>query len=206
MVAAVDHPGPGPDADAPRLSPGGEGLGERLDRWVAEARVDEAARARARERWLRAQAAEESTLAGVLVDLQEAAAPVTVHTAAGGRHRGTVRAVGADFVAIGAARRTGRSAGEVVVALGAVVSVHGRPGAPGVVGDRPERRTARLLDVVVGLVAERERVQVVTAAGEALVGTVAAVGLDVLTLRGTGAPPAVVYVPLAAVAEIAVEA
>src|SRR5262245_6119327 len=92
----------------------GGDLAARLDRWVAEARVDEAARRRSRERWLRRQAEEESTVAGVLVDLLERGRPVTVHTRQGRRHHGEVRALGADFVAVA----TGQ--GTVLVALAAL--------------------------------------------------------------------------------------
>src|SRR3954449_10120436 len=51
-----------------RLSGGMDGD---LERWAADARAREAADARVRERWLRAQAAEEASLAGVLLALAE---------------------------------------------------------------------------------------------------------------------------------------
>ena len=56
----------------------GGDLAARLERWAAEARVDEAARTRSRERWLRRQAEESGTLAGVLADLLEAGRAVVV--------------------------------------------------------------------------------------------------------------------------------
>jgi hypothetical protein len=113
------------DGRSPRFSsqasPAGRLLGEafdtRIDRWVAEGRVDEAARRRARERWLRHQAEEDATVAGVLADVAERGAPVTVHARGGRRHRGEVRALGRDFVAIRSATA------DVVVALAAVTSV-----------------------------------------------------------------------------------
>ncbi len=178
-----------------------DGLASRLERWAAEARVDEAARARSRERWLRAQAEEEGSLAGVLADLGEAGAAVTVATRAGGRHGGIVRSVGADFVALAPAAGPG---GEVVVALAAVTAVRTGPGTRRVAGDRRIDAALRLLDVIVGLAAEREQVRVATAGGEAATGVLASVGRDLAVVRGTGDPPAVTYLPLDAITEIVV--
>src|SRR5215213_6343157 len=47
-----------------------DGAGD-LERWAADARAREAADARVRERWLRAQAAEDASLAGVFLALAE---------------------------------------------------------------------------------------------------------------------------------------
>ena len=55
---------------------GGDDLLARLDRWVSDARSDEAAAARARERWLKQAADESATFSGVLFDLAERGAPV----------------------------------------------------------------------------------------------------------------------------------
>lgn len=195
----MDQPRTRRDAAVPpRLAGGGDLIG-RLERWAADARVDEAARARSRERWLRVQADEEGTLAGVLADLRDAGAPLTVHTRAGGSHRGVVRAVGADFVAL-----TTRPTGEVFVALEAVASVRGGPGAPPVVGDRRVEATLRLLDVLVDLAAERERVRLVAAGGESVAGVLRSVGRDLLVVQGAGGERAIAYVPLGAVAEVTV--
>jgi hypothetical protein len=179
---------------------GGDALAARLERWAADARVDEAARLRSRERWLRRQAEESSTVAGVLADLLEAARPVVVHTRSGRRHQGVVRALGADFVAVGAAQ------GTVLVALAAVASLRGAPGEGSVLGDR-EVAAARvhLADVAAGLAAERARVLLVTTDGEALAGVLSSVGRDVALLRGTGDPPTTCYVPLAAVCELVID-
>jgi hypothetical protein len=178
----------------------GGGLTARLERWAAEARVDEAARGRSRERWLRRQAEEESTVAGVLCDLLEAGTAVTVHTRAGRHHTGPVRAVGADFVALD------DPAGAVLVALATVASLQTRPGAGAVVGDRAPAGALRLADVAAGLAAEGERVLVVTADGAVLAGELRSVGRDVAVLRGEGERPAAWYVPLAAIAELVVGA
>ena len=58
-----------PASSVPRTG----GWAARLERWAAEARVDAAAEARAREQWLRRQAEEEGALAGVLADLADGA-------------------------------------------------------------------------------------------------------------------------------------
>jgi small nuclear ribonucleoprotein (snRNP)-like protein len=196
----VERPDPRLDAVDAGAAAGvvGGDLEARLERWAAEARVDEAARLRARERWLRRQAEEESTLAGVLADLLEAGRPVTVHTRSGRRHRGTVRAVGADFVAVGA------TPGPALVALGAVASLRTHPGEGAVLGDREVAASLRLSDVVAGLAEDRERVVLVTSDGDALAGVLVSVGRDVVLLRGGGDPPATCYVPLAALHEVVI--
>lgn len=181
----------------------GGGLAARLERWAADARVDEAARVRSRERWLRRQAEDETSLAGVAADLRDAATAVTVGTRSGRRHAGVVRVVGVDFLAVAPAAGRGP---EVVVALDALESVRTLPGVSPVVGDRRVDVAARLLDVVAGLAEEREAVQVVTASGEVLGGVVAGVGRDVLTVRTGTRPSAVVYVPVTAVAEVVIGA
>src|SRR5215217_2776637 len=76
-----------------------DGIGD-LERWAADARAREAADARVRERWLRAQAEEESSLAGVLLALAERRETVVVTTAVGRRHQGTITGVGGDFAVI----------------------------------------------------------------------------------------------------------
>ena len=50
---------------------GDAGLLDELERWAADARVQEAALQRARERWLRHQATEDASIVGVLTDLAE---------------------------------------------------------------------------------------------------------------------------------------
>jgi hypothetical protein len=176
-------------------------LAARLDRWVAEARVDDAARRRARERWLRQQAEEEASLAGVLADLAERGTPVTLHGVGGRRHRGTVRAVGEDFVVVSTATR------DAVVALGSVTSVRTRPGEAPAVGDRSVSTPLRLAEVLAGLAAEREAADLVTRdGGDSVTGVVRSVGRDVVVVQLATGSPAVAYVPIAAIAEVLVGA
>ena len=178
----------------------GEGLAARIDQWAADARVDEAARRRARERWLRRQAEEEGSLAGVLADVAERGAPVAVHVRGGRRHRGEVRALGADFVAV-------RSAdADVIIALAAVTSVRTRPGEVSTIGDRSIATSLRLIDVLAGLAAEGAGVLLVMAGGDdAVAGALRAVGQDVLRVRVAGAPPVTAYIPVDAIVEVVVD-
>ena len=201
MVRGDDGRFDGVDASA-LVGPVGGGLDARLHRWASEARVDEAARRRAREWWLRRQAEEGATLVGVLADLLEAGTAVTVRTSSGRQHGGRVRALGADFVAVGA------PTGLVLVALDAVTSLRTPPGEPPVVGDRSLDGAASgplLRDVAAGLAADRERVLLVTRDGEAVAGVLRSVGQDVAVVRGGGEPPVTCYVALDAITELVLE-
>ncbi len=102
-----------------------------LEAWVAEGRVDEAARARARQRWLERQAAEEASLSGVLLDLAERNRPVTLTTVAGHRLSGPVIAVGTDFGVV-----RDRRLGDVIVPTSALALVRPSPGDDLPTGDR----------------------------------------------------------------------
>jgi hypothetical protein len=197
----VDHPSadhPGEPATAAGML--GEGLAARIDRWAAEARVDEAARRRAREHWLRHQAEEEASLAGVLANVAERGIPVAVHVRGGRRHRGEVRAVGRDFVALRSATT------ETMVALDAIVSLQTRPGEAPTVGDRPITTALRLSDVLAELAGERSSALLVMADGDDTVaGIIRSVGTDVVVVRLAGDAPGTAYVPLGAIAEVVLE-
>jgi hypothetical protein len=179
----------------------GDGLAARIDRWAADARVDEAARLRARERWLRHQAEEEGSLAGVLADVAERGTSVALHVRGGRRHRGEVAALGSDFVAL-------RSAGaDVIVALAAVTSMRTLPGEASTIGDRSVATSHHLVDVLAGLAAERAAVLLVLADGdEAVAGALRSVGQDVVGMRVAGGAAAVTaYVPVGAIVEVVVD-
>ena len=183
------------------LGPGSD-LSARLERWAAEARVDDAARQRTRERWLLQQAEEGGRLAGVLCDLAEQGAALAVRTRAGRQHQGRIRAVGDDFVAVDPGAPGGSAA--VFVALGALSSVRVTPGsAAAPTGDRSARTGLRLAEVLAGLAAERERVLIVAHDGEdAVAGSLRSVGLDVAVVRLDGPEPTTVYVPISAITEL----
>jgi hypothetical protein len=191
----------GPDPagrSRPLLGPAADGLAAALARWAAEARVDEAGAARARERWLRQQAEEEATMAGVLCDLAERRVPVVVDTIVGSRHRGMVSAVAADFVVLRVERR------DVLVALDAVAVVRPEPGVAAPVGDRPVDVGLRLTDALAYLVSERPRVLVLLRSGERVAGELRTIGRDVASIELDGPARAAAYVPVVAITEIGV--
>lgn len=185
--------------DRPDLFGGtGVDLADRLGAWVAAARNDVAADARWRERFLRQTAAEEATFAGVLLDLAEQGGPVLVVAASGRRHRGVVRAVGSDFVAL---RTTeGR---EVLLAHRGLASVRPEGRAGAAAGDRPAELPLGLAEALAVLSEEGPRVLVVTVPGdEGVAGELRAVGRDVLTVQLDGIDRRTAYVAVANVSEV----
>ncbi len=165
-----------------------------LTRYLAEQRADAAAASRAREHWLRQAAAEEATIAGVLLDLAERAAVVVVQGGAGRSHRGRIRAVGDDFVAL----RT--PTGDLLLRDDAIVAV--RADGPAPTGDRAPALAIGFAEAVAATAGDRPRVLVVARDGTGLAGQLRHVGRDVMTLRLDTA--GTVYVPLASVAELTI--
>jgi hypothetical protein len=177
---------------------GATSFATRLERWVADARVDEDAMRRARERWLQDVALQEATLGGVLADLAERHAPITVETSAGRRHHGVVHVIGADFAAL----RT-RPSTEVVVSLAAIEVVRTAPSVDATLGDRMLSTELRLADVLERLAAERAQAMVVLRRGDqAVIGQLRSVGHDVVVVRAPGADQGTAYVPIAAITEV----
>lgn len=174
-----------------------DGVLAALAAWEAERRVDEAAESRVRERWLRQQAAESATLAGVLLDQAEAGAEVAVRTAAGHVLGGTVAAVGRDFAVVRSP--AGRS---TFVALAAVASVRSSPARRAdASGDRSPPIGVSLADVLLRLSGDQPTVRIVAGA-ETVAGILRWVGADVALLEVGGEPPVLAHIPLAAVAEV----
>lgn len=173
-------------------------LASRLDAWIADARVDQSADERSRERWLTTAADADATFSGVLLELAERGAAVTVATVAGRRVHGTVSVLGCDFASI---RR--RDADEVLVSLGAVTSLRTSPGVVPAVGERVVTTDLRLGDVLAELLADRVRVHLVVGDGrDPVSGTLRSVGQDLVTVRGDGPDQGLSYVPLRAVVEL----
>jgi len=176
---------------------------EDLERWAADARAREAADSRVRERWLRAQAEEDASLAGVLLAFAERRETVVVTTAAGRRHRGVVTGVGVDFVAI---EMPGGAT--TLVALAALADARvPEAGLPPraratTTGDRAGRGAlgVRLAEVLAQAAGQRPRIMVQSGA-VSVIGDLRAVDLDVLTVRTDGVTGAV-YVGLASVSEV----
>lgn len=173
---------------------GTEGLARSLERWAADALVDEAARQRTRQRWLRVQAEEEASTIGALVDLAERGRPVVLDV---GEHRvrGTIVGVGADFLALRSERDQ-----DVLVRTDAVEVVRAEPGGQVVIGDRTVLVEVALDAVVGPLAADRPEVLIRTRSGQVVRGELRSAGADVVRLRTDGDPPAPVWIPLAAVA------
>ncbi len=170
-----------------------DALSRSLERWAADAMVDEAARARTRQRWLRIQAEEEASTLGTLLDLAERRRPVALDV---GDHRvrGGLAGIGADFLAL----RSDLDQ-HVLVRTDAVDVIRAEPGDRGVVGDRAVLVEVTLAAVVGPLAADRPEVLVRTRSGQVVRGELRSAGTDVVRLRIDGDPPAPVWVPLAAI-------
>jgi hypothetical protein len=154
-----------------------------FDDLLDRARADDAAQERARERWLKQQAAESATLAGTLLDLAEAGSPMAITTADGRTHQGEIVGIAAEFVALRSAR------GSVLIALDAVVSVRPRAAARTAVasGDRPPPLDLTLREALADAVDDRPRVLLTSrGAAEPVAGELRAVGQDVVTLALDG--------------------
>lgn len=173
-------------------------LAARLDAWLADARVDGSADARARERWLQAAAEADATFAGVLLDLAERRVAVAVTTTVTRRHHGCIEVLGADFIAVRTA-----TGGELLVSLHAISSVCTAPLVEPAVGERPVTTELRLTDVLAELAGERARVVLVPGGGgDAVSGELRAVGGDVVTVRTATDPPGTAYVLVPNLAEV----
>lgn len=174
-----------------------DGAGD-LERWAADARAREMADARVRERWLRAQAEEESSLAGVLLALAERREAVVLTTVGGRRHRGVVAGVGRDFAAL--ETPAGPTTLVTLAAVGDVRVVReGPPARPAPSGAAGEFGVG-LADVLAQAAGQRPRVSV-QAGAAAVVGDLRSVGSDVLTVRADG-DAGVVYMALASLSEV----
>jgi hypothetical protein len=177
---------------------GGDDLLARLDRWVSDARTDEAAAARARERWLKQAAEESATFAGILLDVAERAVPVVVVARGERRHRGVIAAVAADFCIL--RTPTGH---DVLLALAGIASVRIDATSSAPTGDRAVHVDLGLAEALAALAADRPRVLVVTGAGtDGVAGELRAVGIDVVTVRLVGDPASNAYVPIPAIIEV----
>jgi hypothetical protein len=170
-----------------------------LQALLDRSRADAAAQSRIRERWLRRQAIEDATFAGVLVDLAQRGLPVSVHTTARRVHHGAVITVGADFCAVAT-----ESGAVVHVRLDAVAMVRPQRGfrhGPASGAGEPGRRAEQTFVHALARAAEqRPRVQVAAATGEVVSGELEHVGADVVTLRLDDGER--VYLPAGAITEL----
>lgn len=172
--------GPGVSGEVGKREPNGDDLVAAFARWAADERVREAARQRSRERWLRQQASEEATLAGILTDLAERRAEVVVTTRTR-QMAGWLLGVAKDFFVLEDRDRAG-----VLVATEHLASISpltrdAQRADPS--GERPPPLSLLLVDALVMLTADRSPVRLGLVDGEAVLGDLVAVGRDVVTLR-----------------------
>jgi hypothetical protein len=182
----------------------GDELVAALDRWAAAQRVASAAAGRARERSLREQAATLATWTGILVDLAEKRAPVTV-VLANQRRRGRLVGVGSDFFVLDASpARTALGRSDAVTSLWPEDAAASLPA-----GGRMATIDLSLMMALALLAEERSPIRLTTTTGLEIAGALLAAGEDVLTVRtdssaisATSATSArrSAYLPLSAVA------
>lgn len=178
---------------------GDDGFARALERWAADAVVDEAALGRTRQRWLRAQAEEDATLVGALLDLAERGRPVSLELVAH-RVRGRIVGIGGDFVALRSDR------GQHVLARTELVDVvRAEAGSAAVTGDRTAVVEAGLAGVLGPLAAERPDVLVRTRSGAVVRGELRSAGVDVVHLRLPGDPPTPAWLPIDALAVVVLD-
>lgn len=176
---------------------------EELARWSALERAEEAAADRMREGWLRRQAAEEATWAGLLADLAERRATVVVHLAGERVHRGRVLAAGIDFVLL-AAGGDGSRPTPLLLSLAEVTALRQEAGEPpvGPSKRRAGEEPATLASLLASLSGERRQVRVVLTGGEGVTGDLESVGEDLMTIRIGNGRQGVTYLRLTAVVEV----
>jgi hypothetical protein len=188
---------PGVDSD------GWDDLLTALAGWAADERAASAARSRTRRRWLSRQATETATLAGVLLDLSERRADVTIDTV-GSRHRGRLVAVATELCVLRTA-----DGGAALVALPAVTHLTtGSTGSNGSItsitsitpiGDRTPPLELDLAYALTALAADRPAVCLELLGGNRVAGTLHSVGTDLVSVQVDGPPPETALIALDAV-------
>ena len=173
---------------------------DHLARWAGDARAEEAAADRSQQRLLQQISSEESTFAGVCLDLAERGVQVVARTVAGRTHRGRIVTVARDFVIVRA-----EGGPPVVLAAHALASVRMGPGeregtSP---SDRPPALDSALAAVLAGVAPERPRVQVLSAGDDQPVtGELRTGGRDVAGVRLDGDRSGTVYLRVNSIAEL----
>lgn len=180
--------------------PGHPATDESLARFAADARVAEAVRGRSRERWLRQQSTETTTLAGACWSLAEAGHPLTLTTVAGRVHQGSVLSLGQDFVSVQTARDR-----EVLIPLAMVAAM--APARDRCPTGRPARRGSTFSDALAHLSADRPAVLIwCLGMSRPISGELVGVGSDVALVAPEEGPSPVVYARVGSVCELSVMA
>jgi hypothetical protein len=176
--------------------------------FAAATRLDEAVRARRRERWLRQQASVETTFHGMCWSLAEAGRTVIVTTRSGRTRVGRLRVVGEDFISV---REAGRQ--EHLLPLAAVNTLAATPArwsGPDAPTGRPSRPGVRLSEALASLAGDRPLVSVVCEGRTVLTGELTGAGPDVLVvdpgMGPSGGQQPAIYVRLSSVAELSLMA
>ena len=170
-----------------------------LSNWLADCQVDDAATARARQRSLEQQAAQESTIAGVLLDLAERGRPVTLKTVGGQVCDGQIIAAGADFVFV-----LDENSGELIIPTRAIATIRTSPTDRPVTGAR-QLSPVVLADTLDELAADHAHV-LVAVGDENVSGLLQTAGTDVIAVAVKGARRDLVYIATAAIDHLLVVA
>jgi len=169
----------------------------RWEELLDDARADDVAAGRSRARWLARQAEESATFVGVLLDLAEHGYGLVLTCAGGRRVDGVVRALGVDVVVL-----DDRAGDVVVVPVAAIAVVRPAPDVETVAaaGRRTPTLDVRHEELLGRLVDDRPDVSIALVTGDAVAGTLVAVGADVLTVRVADGGAGLAYVALSSVA------
>jgi hypothetical protein len=150
-----------------------------LRRLIDESRVAEAHHDDERRRFATGLATESATFIGALVDLAATGESVSVRLRSGRLHVGVVALVGGDFAVVAG------SAGQVWCRHRAIAAIRVGAGAPLASGAR-SGLDLLFVDALALLVDDRPWLSLDLGSGEATSGELAAIGLDVITLRLEG--------------------
>jgi hypothetical protein len=166
---------------------------DELRRWAADEETARVTRSRSRARWLRQQAAESATLAGVLMDLAEHGAVVTVEVGAR-THTGRLVAVSTGLCALeeidDAEHRL------ALVSLAAITMLVSSVQA---LGDRVPNLELNLAAALAGLAGDRPTISLELKSGKRVTGVLESAGVDIATLRIDGPTGVVALVAINAI-------
>lgn len=166
-------------------------------RFLSEARTAESAKARSREHWLRQQAREGATFAGILRVLSDRGGTVRATAGSGHEFVGAIGAVASELVEVVDPDRSSW------MVMGHITSVHAvEPGFDAGVAsdDRGATSTVTIAGLLAGLAEDRSDVQVLTSSGEEVSGRLVGSGADVITVRAPSGRLS--YVPTATIAVV----
>jgi hypothetical protein len=178
-----------PGDDSIRL--GGPDPMAALTRFVGEGAVEFAARSRSRTRWQRELAVGESTWLGLLRELAETQVTTLIDTTIGRRLRGSITAVGSDFVTV-----TTTIGGHVLVAIAAISAIQQASGNPAGTGAGATGDLTTLHELLAELAVDQPRVTWHLTDRTSITGQLIGVARGFVQLRDTGTPPSTNYVPI----------